>query len=201
MAIDDPMRKRPIFYYDFNSPYAWLAAERINSVLPEPPVWQPISYSHVIQHTGVPPWSVRPGREEQMEAIERLAAERGLSPMQWPKGWPLETVPLTGLRAATFACEVGEVVAFSLAAFRETFQAGRPMSLLENVLRSAAVSGLQPHAIEEAVEREEIKDRLKEATQQAIELGVTGVPTVRVGDQLFWGDDRLEEAAAASASG
>ena len=196
-----PVGKRPIFYYDLNSPYAWLAAERINSVFPEPPVWQPISYSHVIRHTGVLPWSARSGREQQMEEIERLAAARGLTPMQWPQGWPLETVPLAGLRAATFACEVGEVVAFSLAAFRETFQGGRPMSLLKNVLRAAAATGLRPHAIEAAVEREAIKDRLKEATQQAIELGVTGVPTVRVGDELFWGDDRLEEAAAASSSG
>ena len=196
-----PVAKRPIFYYDFNSPYAWLAAERINSVLPEPPVWQPISYSHVIQHTGMPPWSVGSGREKQMEEIERLAAKRRLPPMCWPEGWPLETVPLAGLRAATFAFELGEVVAFSLAAFRETFLAGRPMSLLENVLRAAAASGLQPQAVGEAVERDAIKDGLKEATQQAIELGVTGVPTVRVGHRLFWGDDRLEEAAAARSSG
>ena len=42
-----------------------------------------------------------------------------------------------------------------------------------------------------------MKDRLKDATQEAIERGVEGVPTIAVGDQLFWGDDRLEEAAAA----
>src|SRR5919202_1910300 len=66
------------FSCDLNSPYSWLAAERINSVLLEPPVWQPISYSHVVQHTGVPPWSVRPGREVGMREIERRAAERGL---------------------------------------------------------------------------------------------------------------------------
>jgi hypothetical protein len=111
------MPEPAVFYYDLNSPYAWLAAERINSVLAEPPVWRPISYSHVIQHTGVTPWSVKPGREKQMEEIERRAEERGLPPIRWPEGWPVETVPLTGLRAATFTAELGEVVAFTLCAW------------------------------------------------------------------------------------
>jgi 2-hydroxychromene-2-carboxylate isomerase len=134
--------RRPVFYYDLNSPYAWLAAERVNSVLPEPPVWPPISYSHVIKHTGVTPWSVKPGREKQMEEIERRAEERGLRPIRWPEGWPVETIPLTGLRAATFAAELGDAVAFSLAGFRQTFNAGHPMSVLANVLRAAEASGL-----------------------------------------------------------
>ena len=45
------MNDRPVFYYDFNSPYAWLAAERVNAVLPVPPVWQPISFGHILQAT------------------------------------------------------------------------------------------------------------------------------------------------------
>src|SRR3954451_15662278 len=88
------MMRRAVFYYDLNSPYAWLAAERINSLLPEPPVWQAISYSHVIQHTGVAPWSIKPGREQRMEEIEGRAAERGLPEIRWTEGWPIETVPL-----------------------------------------------------------------------------------------------------------
>jgi 2-hydroxychromene-2-carboxylate isomerase len=188
---------QPVFYYDLNSPYSWLAAERINSLLPEPPLWEPISYSHVIQHTGVLPWSVKQGREKDMQEIERRAAERGLPEVRWPEGWPLETVPLVGLRAATFAAEVGKVVSFSLAAFRQMFNAGRPMSELDNVLLAGAACELHPNALKSAVERDAIKDRLKQATNEAIERGVTGVPTVAVGDELFWGDDRLEEAAAA----
>ena len=43
-----------------------------------------------------------------------------------------------------------------------------------------------------------VKHALRSATEQALERGVTGVPTVAVGEQLFWGDDRLEEAAAAA---
>ena len=47
-TIDSAMTDRPVFYYDLNSPYSWLAAERINSVFPEPPVWKPISYAFVM---------------------------------------------------------------------------------------------------------------------------------------------------------
>jgi 2-hydroxychromene-2-carboxylate isomerase len=194
------MTDRAVFYYDLNSPYSWLAAERINSVLPEPPVWQPISYSHVIRHTGVSPWSVKPGRESGMAEIERRAKERGLEEVRWPEGWPVDTVPLAGLRAAVFAAEIGKVVAFSLAAFRQQFHAGRAMSDVDNVVLAAAACEMHPNAVLQAIERESIKERLTAATQEAIDRGVTGVPTVAVADELFWGDDRLEDAAAAASA-
>ncbi len=91
--------ERPVFYYDLNSPYSWLAAERIHSVLPEPPVWRPISYGHVVRHTGVTPWSMKPGREADMAEIERRAADRRFvqvqftgrprEPMGRRKYWPI----------------------------------------------------------------------------------------------------------------
>jgi 2-hydroxychromene-2-carboxylate isomerase len=189
--------ERPTFYYDLSSPYAWLAAERVNSVLPVPPVWKPISYGFVIRHTGATPWSMTPGREVGMAEIERRAAERGLPELRWPEGWPVETYSLPALRAATFAQEVGKVVSFSLAAFRQQFNGGRGLDQIDNVLIAAASCELHPQAVLKAIERQAIKDRLREATGDAIEKGVTGVPTVRIEDQLFWGDDRLEQAAAA----
>ena len=53
-------------------------------------------------------------------------------------------------------------------------------------------------ALRAAAERDSIKARLKQATATAGDLGVIGVPSVVVGDTVFWGDDRLEEAAAAA---
>jgi 2-hydroxychromene-2-carboxylate isomerase len=50
------------------------------------------------------------------------------------------------------------------------------------------------------IETQSVKDGLKKATNEAIERGVVGVPTIAVGDQLFWGDDKLEDAAAALAA-
>ena len=190
---------RPVFYYDFNSPYSYLAAERINQVFAEPPVWRPISFGFVIRAIGKTPWSMGPGREEGMREVERRAAERGLPPVKWPEGWPVATYSLAPLRAAVFAAQSGRVVAFSLAAFRQVFAAGRDLSDPDNVVLAAAACELHPRAVLKGIETRSVKDRLKADTEEAIELGVTGVPTVAVDGELFWGDDRLEEAAEASA--
>jgi 2-hydroxychromene-2-carboxylate isomerase len=65
------------------------------------------------------------------------------------------------------------------------------------VLIAAAACELHPNAVLKAIETQSVKDRLREATAEAYDCGVRGVPSVVVGDQVFWGDDRLEEAAAA----
>jgi 2-hydroxychromene-2-carboxylate isomerase len=192
--------ERPVFYYDLSSPYSWLAGERINSMFPAPPVWQPISFGFVIREIGKTPWSMSEGREEGIAEVERRAAERGLPELRWPDGWPVETYSLPALRAAVFAAEVGKVVAFSLAAFRQQFNAGRGLNEIDHVLLAAAACELHPNAVLKAIERQSIKDRLRVATEEAIERGVTGVPTVAVDGQLFWGDDRLEDAVGAVAA-
>lgn len=190
-------RESPVFYYDFNSPYAWLAAERIDSILPGPALWQPISYAFVIRHTGVTSWSLKPGREAGMKEIEERAARRGLSPLRWPPGWPVETYSLPALRAAVFAAQRDQIEAFTLAAFRQQFEVGRGLSDFNTVLRAASSCRLDQDDLLRGIEQQAIKAELKRATEEAIERGVTGVPTVCVGEELFWGDDRLEQAAAA----
>ena len=194
------MNDRPVFYYDFNSPFAWLAAERVNSVLPVPPVWQPVSFGHILQASGRRPWSFdEPTKSEGIAEVERRCAERGLPAPRWIDGWPIETYSLLPLRAAVFAAGAGRVVSFSLAAFRQFFAAGRTLAELDNVLIAAAASELHPRAVTKGIESRTVKDELRAATDEAIALGVPGVPTVAIGDQLFWGDDRLEDAAAALA--
>lgn len=190
---------RPVFYFDFNSPYSWLAAERINGLMPIPPVWQPISFGHVLQASGRVPWSFTDEKAAGIAEIERRAAERNLPAPRWVDGWPRETYSLLPLRAAIFAQQAGRVVSFSLAAFRQFFAAGRSLAEIDNVLIAAAASELHPRAVTKGVESRSVKDALRAATDDAIARGVQGVPTVRVGDQLFWGDDRLEDAAAAAA--
>lgn len=191
--------ERPTFYYDFNSPYSWLAAERINGLMPVPPVWQPISFGHILKESGREPWSFTEEKAAGMAEIERRAAERGLPAPRWIEGWPRETHSLLPLRAAIFAQGAGRTVSFSLAAFRQFFAAGRSLAKLDNVLIAAAASELHPRAVTKGIESRAVKDGLRAATDEAIAHGVEGVPTVQVGDQLFWGDDRLEEAAAAVA--
>jgi 2-hydroxychromene-2-carboxylate isomerase len=64
------------------------------------------------------------------------------------------------------------------------------------VLDAGRDAGLERDDVQGAIQDPEIKRSLRAATDGAFELGVFGVPTVAVGDELFWGDDRLEDAAA-----
>jgi 2-hydroxychromene-2-carboxylate isomerase len=188
---------QPIFYFDLGSPYAWLAAERIHQVLPETAVWQPILLGGIWQQTGGGSWGVTDKRDEGMREVEQRAAKYGLLPVRWPDEWPTNT--LKAMRAAVFAQQTGRVVAFSLAAFRQAFAAGKDLQDVDNVLIAAAACELHPNAVLKGIELQSTKDRLRQATQEAYDRGVRGVPSVVVGDQVFWGDDRLEEAAAALA--
>ena len=184
---------RPVFYYDLGSPYAYLAAERVNQVLPVVPVWQPILLGGLWKVTGGRSWSLTERREKGMAEVERRAAEYGLQPFRWPPGWPNDT--LTAMRAAIYAQKGGRAVAFALAAFRQAFAGGRDLSDTDNVLIAAAACELHPAAVLKAIETRAVKDGLRAATDEALRRGVTGVPTVTVGERLFWGDDRLEDAA------
>jgi 2-hydroxychromene-2-carboxylate isomerase len=194
---------RAIFYYDFSSPYSYLAAERISGLFAEAeleqPEWQPISFGHLLQTTGRRPWSLPPEGPDpdHLAEIQRRAAERGLPEVLYPKGWPMDNYSLNPPRAAIYAKESGRVVSFSLACFRQVFAAGRDMSDVDNVLVAAAACELHPNAVLKGIETKSVKDKLRAATDEAIALGVKGIPTIAIGDLLFWGDERLEEAVTA----
>jgi 2-hydroxychromene-2-carboxylate isomerase len=187
---------RPVFYFDLGSPYSYLAAERVNSLFDEPPEWQPILLGGLFKIHGRDSWANGPGRDEGIREVERRAAEYGLPDVRWPDPWPGNT--LVAMRAATFAKQIGKVVSFSLAGFRQAFAAGRDLSDPDNVMLAAAACELHPRALTKAVQTQSVKDALREATDQAAAQGVIGVPTVVVGDQVFWGDDKLADAAAAA---
>jgi 2-hydroxychromene-2-carboxylate isomerase len=192
---------RPVIFYDLGSPYAYLAAERVNALFAEsggqPPEWQPILLGGLFKRFGRESWARGPGRADGMSEIERRASAYGLPPINWPDPFPGNT--LVAMRAATYAKEIGRTVAFSLAALRQAFAAGRDLTELDNVLLAGAAAEIHPRALAAAVERDAVKRALREATERAGDLGVRGVPTVLVRDRVFWGDDRLEEAAAFAA--
>jgi 2-hydroxychromene-2-carboxylate isomerase len=192
----------PTFFYDFNSPYSYLAAERISGLFAEAgveqPEWQPISFGHILKATGRKPWSMEEERRAHFAEIQRRADERGLPEVVYPEGWPIDNYSLNPVRAAVYAKESGRVVSFSLACFRQVFAAGRDMGDVDNVLIAAAACELHPNAVLKGIETQSVKDKLRAATDEALALGLVGVPTVAVGAQLFWGDDRLEEAVDAA---
>jgi 2-hydroxychromene-2-carboxylate isomerase len=191
---------RATFYFDLGSPYAYLTAERISGLFTdaelEQPEWQPILLGGLFQRFGRDSWANGPGRAEGIAEVQRRAAAYGLPPLVWPDPWPGNY--LFAMRVATFAKQTGRTVSFALAAFRQAFAAGRDLGDPENVLVSAAACELHPRALLKAVETRAVKDELREATDRAAELGVIGVPSLAVGDEVFWGDDRLEEAVEAA---
>ena len=200
------MSKRSTFYYDFSSPYSYLAAERISGLFAEAeleqPEWQPISFGHILQSTGRRPWSLPPEGPDpdHLAEVQRRADERGLPAVVYHKGWPMDNYSLKPVRAAVYAKESGRVVSFTLACFRQVFAAGRDMSDLDNVLIAAAACELHPNAVTKGIETQSVKDKLRAATDEAIARGVEGIPTIAVGEELFWGDDRLEEAVRAASA-
>jgi 2-hydroxychromene-2-carboxylate isomerase len=186
----------PTFYFDFNSPYAYLAAHRVDQMLAAPVRWQPIAFAFVIRALDRTPWSFTDARPAGMRECEQRAARYGLPELRWPPGWPAESYALAPLRAALVAEEHGRLREFSLAAFAENFVHGTGVRQDGALERAAEIAGVDPAAIRDGIERPEIKQRLREATDGALAAGVQGVPTVLVDGETFWGDDRLEAAAA-----
>ena len=188
----------PVFYYDINSPYAYLAGSRIDDVLPAPARWQPIAFGALLKMLERRPWSLTEKREEGQREIERRAAERGL-PIVWPEGWPVETHSMAIMRALLIAEDQGRQRELAHAAWASLFGRGEPLVEVDVVAAVATEAGLDGDEIRERVQRDEAKEALKAATAAAFERGVKGIPTVDAGGELFHGDDRLEDAAAALA--
>jgi 2-hydroxychromene-2-carboxylate isomerase len=191
---------RATFFYDLGSPYAYLAAERISGLFTEgeleQPEWQPVLLGGLFQRFERDSWGNGPGREEGMAEVERRASAYGLPPIAWPDPWPGNM--LTAMRVATFAKQTGRTVSFSLAAFRQQFAAGRDLSDPDNVVIAGAACELHPRALLKAAQTDVVKSALREATERAGDLGVRGVPSLLVGEEVFWGDDRLQEAVEAA---
>jgi 2-hydroxychromene-2-carboxylate isomerase len=184
------------FYFDIGSPYAYLAGERLEAVLPGPVHWQPVLLGGLFKLAGRGSWAVGdPERRRRgMAEIERRARAYGLPPLHWPEPWPTDY--LVAMRAVTFAFSIGQGREFAFAAWRSAFQQGVELSVPDRVFDLAPAVGLTREALAAVCADPEIKRGLRDATDAAHAAGVFGVPTVAVGEELFWGDDRLEDAAA-----
>lgn len=184
------------FYFDLGSPYGYLAAERLSAIIGEPVEWKPVLLGALFKLTGRSSWALGDYRRRQagMAEIERRARTYKLPPIRWPEPFPANT--LLAMRATTFAFATGRGQEFVFQAYRDAFQRAVDLSRLPHVLETGRRAGIDPGELEAATRDPEIKARLREATDRAYELGVFGVPTIAIADALFWGDDRLEDAAA-----
>jgi 2-hydroxychromene-2-carboxylate isomerase len=189
------------FYFDLQSPLAYLAAERILHTLPAPCEWQPV-LARELQRSGsgqparedpAEVWRCEEEREAFRENLIRRAAELGLQPLRWPAPFPFDSA--LAMRVATYAKSIGRTVPFAQAAFRQIFAGGRDLSQLDNVLIAAAACEMHPAAVTRGAALRSVGDQLAEATLSATRSNIKEVPAIVVGDDVFEGERAVEQAA------
>jgi len=114
--------------------------------------------------------------------------------VRWPPEFPFDSD--SALLAATFASQIGRVIGFTQAAFRQAFAAGRDLSDPDWVLVAAAACEMHPRAVLGALSRTGIADALAEATAAAAAHGVAEVPCVAVDGCLLSGLDAVDALVA-----
>jgi 2-hydroxychromene-2-carboxylate isomerase len=198
--------KRVEFYYDLVSPYSYLAYGRVKRVCKENGaelMLRPMLLGAVHKAVGLQaPIEIRNKGRYQLRDIHRWARHYGL-PMQFPEPFPFRT--LKTMRAALAG--VGDLEAFTREAFALYWEeGGAPKGFAEAdedvpIREVARRIGRRPEEVLESATTSEAKEALKDATGEAVERGVFGAPTFFVGDEMFWGNDRLHFVEAALQKG
>ena len=181
------------FYFDLQSPLAYLAAERILQTMPIATEWQPVLAHELPRAESFETFRCQKESEIFRSEVELRAASLGLQPLRWPSPFPFDST--IAMRVATYAKSIGRGVAFAQAAFRQAFAGGRALDQLDNVLIAASACEMHPSAVLKAIEMASVEQQLSAATARAVEAGVCDVPAVRVEERIFHGERALEQAA------
>jgi 2-hydroxychromene-2-carboxylate isomerase len=187
------------FWYDFASTYSYLSAMRIEALAERAGVqvlWKPLLLGPIFRTQGwdTSPFNIYPAKGRYMvRDMERLAAARGL-PFKLPQPFPQNS--LHAARLALIGLAEGWGAAFTRAVYEAEFAAGADIgdkSVLAGLLTRL---GLDAAALLARADLPETKQRLRQQTEEAQELGIFGAPSFLARGELFWGDDRLEQALA-----
>lgn len=194
-------RPRLEFWYDLASTYSYLSAMRVEALASAAGVevvWKPLLLGPIfrIQGWDTSPFNIYPAKGKYMvRDMERLASMRGL-PFKLPSPFPQNS-----LRAARLAL-IGHAEPWGMAFTRAVFESqfGRGANIGDKQVLHDILSrlGLAADALLARSETPENKQRLRQQTEDAQELGIFGAPSFLAGGELFWGDDRLELALAAA---
>jgi 2-hydroxychromene-2-carboxylate isomerase len=184
------------FYFEFASPYAYFAADRLEAIAQahgRAVAWPPVMLGAAFKRTGMQPTVNQPLRREYfLHDIARFARLLGL-PLTLPPTLPVNS--LAAARAFYWTAENDPALAKRLA--RALMQAhwgeGRDISQPETVAEIARPLGIDEGRLLEAVADPRIKQRLKDETEAALERGVYGSPFIVVDGEPFWGADRLDQ--------
>lgn len=188
------------FWFEYASTYSYPAAMRIEAIAEAMGVeidWRPFLLGPLFksqQRMNDSPFNVVPVKGAYMwRDLARLCEKYGLE-FQKPA-----TFPQNGLLAArtTLTLPNAARAAFARCVYRANFVDGRDISDPDTVHACLVSAGLDADTCLQAANESEIKSQLREETQKAADLGIFGAPSMVTPDgELFWGDDRLEDALA-----
>jgi 2-hydroxychromene-2-carboxylate isomerase len=183
------------FFYFFGSGYAYLSVLRIGELADKAGVkvtWRPFNVRPLMRENNVMLRDEAQKVRYLWRDIERRAALHGL-PYVKPPIWPTEP-DLLASRVAMLACKEGWIEPYTLESFRAWYLEGLPLGTVESLGQILPRVGQQTPRVLALADRPEASARLEAETEAARKLGAFGSPTFVAGDELFWGDDRLEEA-------
>ena len=189
--------KEPIqFWFDFSSPYSYLASERIDELAAKygrKVKWRPVMLGAAIKATGLPLLLTVPLKGDYSKHdIERSARFMGV-PYKFPPKFPLATLAAARGYYWLNGQDCGKAREFAHAVFRAYWMDGRDIGDSPVVLEIAAGLGIDREAFAAAIATQEIKDRVKQETDAAIAQGMFGAPYFLVDGEPFWGADRLPQ--------
>lgn len=188
------------FWYDFASTYSYLTAMRIDHVAAGAGVevvWRPFLLGPIFKAQGwdTSPFNVYPAKGRYMiRDIQRIAGARGLA-FVMPPAFPAQS--LLAARVALALDAPDWMRNFSRAVFEAQFQRGANIADHRLLVDLIGKSGcrIAPGEILGNAGSDRVKLALKAQTGRAAELGIFGAPTLVTADgELFWGDDRVEQA-------
>jgi 2-hydroxychromene-2-carboxylate isomerase len=187
------------FWYEFASPYSYLAAARIERCVAGRPLsldWRPFLLGPIFRqrsHDPSPYQNPSPAqRRYRWRDVQRLAAAEGL-PLRLPSVYPRNG--LVAARVALLAIDQGWGPAFTRAVYHANFAADRDIAAAPVIAEIIAELGRDPALMAEA-QSPANKARLIRQGEAAIARGIFGAPSFVVDGELFWGNDRLDQAVA-----
>jgi len=191
--------KRIDFFFDLSSPYSYLAATQLPSLAARAGAevaWRPMVLGAVFKATGnVMPATCAPKARNMLDDLGRWAAHYGV-PFRFTTRFPVNAMKAMRMIAAV---DETQAAALSRALFDALWVDDRDLTDEKELLAIGERAGVDAAKALAATETQPVKDRLRAFTDEAIRRGAFGAPAMFVGDQLFWGNDRLhfvEEALA-----
>jgi 2-hydroxychromene-2-carboxylate isomerase len=185
------------FFYELASPYACLSALRIRALAEASGVsirWRPFLLGPIFRAEGLQdsPLNVFPLRGDYARRDVARRGRRYGFDVRFPSTFPRHTVLAS--RVALVALSEGWGEDYSQALYRAEFQEDRDVALAEVVGAVIAAQGQDAGRVLGLAETPEVKAALRAQTEAAQALGIFGAPSFHTNGELFWGDDRLEDA-------